>query len=297
MEYEIRELNIHDDAVNIKITELQNVAFGHTITQNKLRLNTTTNHGKSLYLGAFLNEELAGFNAFIQHDFLYQNKLVEAYQSGWSATHPNHRGKGIFSQLINAAKKILLERKAGFIFGFPNANSHPIFTKKLGFYELPLKKIQFPVLLPFLAKNFLFKSLNKNNVFSFANCYLPLETQLIELKRQEFGDEVKVFSSYNNSIWGKKRMKKIAGISIPYFSIGGLIINKPHLLPLVFDEMIRKEKVVYIELIGAATNSYLQFFNHVQLAPQTEPLIVFDLTEKTSHDTEFTIFTGIKDVF
>jgi predicted N-acetyltransferase YhbS len=295
MEYEVRELNIHDNSMLEKVAELYNLTFGLTISIQKLKLNTVTNSQHSLYLGSFKNGVLVGFNVFIAHDFCYQNKRVEAFQSGWSATHPDHRGKGIFFELISTAKEILKARKAAFIFGFPNANSHPIFTKKLGFYEIPLCKVQLPTLFPG-TKNLL-KVLEKDFVFSTFSSFVTLESQVIDLKKQEYGDAIKVYSTYNNTIWGKKRWKKVAGFSIPYFSVGGLIVNKPHLLSLVLKEMIQSEKVYYIEIVGAATNSYFQFFRHVKPAPNTEPLIVFNLNEQTNQQTKFVIFTGIKDVF
>ncbi len=297
MEYEIRALDVDDLEMSKRIAELQHQTFGFRISDEKLKLNTFTSNHNSLYLGAFKSGVLAGFNAFIAHDFCFQNGMVEAYQSGWSATHPDHRGKGVFFEIISSAKKILKQREAAFIFGFPNANSHPIFTKKLGFFEIPLIKAQLPTIVAPFNSKLILKPTVKDFIFSTEECFVPLETQVMELKKQEYGTVVKNYSAYNNSIWGKKRFKKIGGITLPYFSVGGLIINKPHLLSIVLNEMIRQEQVYYIELIGAATNTYFQFFRNVKPAPYTEPLIVFNLNATTNQQTNFNLFTGIKDVF
>ena len=168
MEYELRVLNINDDETNRKIIALQKITFANNIGIEKLRLNTYTNKGKTLYLGVFKNNELAGFNGFIAHEFYYQNKLIDAYQSCWSATHPEHRGKGIFYRIVNEAKQNLKERNGGFIFGFPNANSHPIFIKKLGFYEIPLQKIRVPTFIPKLWKSLLLQPIESNYVHPYS---------------------------------------------------------------------------------------------------------------------------------
>lgn len=297
MEYEIRELNLGQPETNQQVSNLLRLTFSESITSEKLKLNTSTSKGKSLYIGAFKDNELAGFNAFIQHDLYLNNVLIEAYQSCWSATHPQHRGKGIFYSIINEAKVLLKKREAGFIFGFPNANSHPIFIKKLGFKEVPLVKVQAPVIGFSIAFNFLLKRISATQNFNYSACILCSEPQQIELKRQEFGNDIKVFSSYNNSLWGKKRVKHVKGFKLNYFSVGGLIVNKPHLLYHVFHEMLRTEKVHYVEIIGASSNSYFNFFKNVKAAPLTEPLIVFDLNFCTDATTKFNLFTGIKDVF
>ena len=297
MEYDLRVLDIRDDETNKKIIALQRLTFGDSIGIEKLRLNTFTNKEKTLYLGAFKNNELAGFNGFIAHELHHQNKIIDAYQSCWSATHPEHRGKGIFYRIVNEAKQILKERNGGFIFGFPNANSHPIFIKKLGFYEIPLQKIQVPTFVPKLWKSLLLQPIESNYVHPNYDCFIASETQLIELKKQEYGEDIKVYSSYNNSIWGKKRNKTKAGINIPYFSIGGIIVNKPHLLSIVFEQMIRAENVAYIEMIGPSTNSFFNLFKSRRDAPLTEPLIIFDLNIATSKESNFNFLNGIKDVF
>lgn len=297
MEYELKSISLLDAAVNLEVTGLLSHTYGFELASDKLKQNTYTNKGKSLYIGAYKDGKLAGFNAFIQHDFYHQQQVVEGYQSCWSATHSEHRGKGIFAAIINEAKRILKERGAAFIFGFPNANSHPIFTKKLGFYEVPLMKVQTPVVAFKFSKHFILQPIHPSLGIDIADGYTPNELQIVELKEQQLNSGIKIYSAYNNSIWGKKRKKFYRGIWFSYFSVGGIVLNKPHLFSQVLAQLVQQEKVSYIEIIGAATNVYFQLFKNAKPAPHTEPLIIFDLNVNTSPKSNFNLFTGIKDVF
>jgi hypothetical protein len=55
-------------------------------------------------------------------------------------THPKARGKGLFPILATELYKEMDENDIGFVWGFPNTNSHRIFKNKLGWkdiYEIP----------------------------------------------------------------------------------------------------------------------------------------------------------------
>ncbi|MCI1754012.1 MAG: GNAT family N-acetyltransferase [Flavobacteriales bacterium] len=52
-----------------------------------------------------------------------------AAQSGDTATHPSHRGKGLFRMLHDLTMELCREEGIAFIFGFPNQNSYPGFKK------------------------------------------------------------------------------------------------------------------------------------------------------------------------
>lgn len=55
-----------------------------------------------------------------------------AAQSGDTMTHSNHRGKGLFTQLALKTYEYCRENGVHLVFGFPNENSYPGFTRNLG---------------------------------------------------------------------------------------------------------------------------------------------------------------------
>ena len=61
----------------------------------------------------------------------YQGKLYLAAQSGDTMTDPAHGGKGLFTTLAKMTYQLAKDEGIEFIFGFPNKNSYPGFSKKL----------------------------------------------------------------------------------------------------------------------------------------------------------------------
>jgi hypothetical protein len=292
--YEIREINIGHESSKIAITNLVNEVFNINVNKEKIFLNTYTRNQKTIYLGAYLNDELAALNVFIAHEILYNNENLTCYQSCWSATSIHHRKKGLFSLLINNAKNRL---DGAFIFGFPNNNSAPIFLNKLGFRKIDLAKINIPVkFFSNLFLNYYLKPIRANYQFPVEDSFLPIESELIDLKTNEYGDEIKTFGAYNNLIWGKivKRQSKIGTLS--FFCIGGIQVNKPNLLPLLFKEIVKSENIDFIQLIACSNSSLWSLFRVKTLAFKTEPLIIYDLKIDTTN-SRFNFITGIKDVF
>ena len=292
--YEIKEIDIQDENSRKEITDLVNEVFNMKLSDEEIILNTYTRNKKSIYLGAFLNNTLAAVNIFISHELQYNNKNIIAFQSCWSATSKDHRGKGLFPLIINTAKERL---KGAFIFGFPNENSYPIFLKKLGFREIPLTKINIPVkFLPNLFLGSYLKSVKNNYQLDVKNSFLPVESELIELKENECQNKIKRYGSYNNLIWGKIEKRKTRIGNLNFFCVGGIQVNKPHLLRLVFREIIKKEKIDFIQIIGSSNSSFWDLFKNIKEAPKTEPLIIYDLDIDTK-DSKFNFVSGIKDVF
>jgi hypothetical protein len=93
-------------------------------------------HG-AVVLGGFVGDEMVCMNAFMPMLFSDGTNQILGYQSGFSATSSEHRGKGYWPKLLIASEGILAGMGASFIFGYPNEVSHPLFVKKLDYTTLP----------------------------------------------------------------------------------------------------------------------------------------------------------------
>ncbi len=294
--YKIIELNIEDDQIAAKVCRLIEHAFGFEkeMEASKLYNNTSTeSKANSLYLGAVLNDEIIGFNAFIGHTLHLNGEEIYGFQSCWTASSKLHRGKGIFSNLINKAKEILASRQASFIFGFPNSLSQPIFVKKLDFKEFPSIKLQIPKvpgLQPSYFKSNLDSKPNSNDLIFQDN------TELIKLKQQEYGKDIVVVKHEENLIWGKILTKHKFGLSMSFFSVGGIEVVDPSSINQLIQSVFQQTKSKYIEIV-CTDNQWVQHLSNKFKTASTNDLILFNLDSKTEHISEFLFFSGIKDVF
>ncbi len=68
------------------------------------------------------------------------NDIFKTALSMTTMTHPDYNGRGLFTTLANLLYEEMQKRDYKFVWGFPNANSHGIFIKKLNWndiYEIP----------------------------------------------------------------------------------------------------------------------------------------------------------------
>jgi GNAT superfamily N-acetyltransferase len=84
--------------------------------------------GRSFMLVALKDGGLVGFRAFMRWSFNVGGREVRAVRAVDTATHPDYRGLGIFSQLTTAAIEEL-SSEAEFVFNTPNSKSKPGYLK------------------------------------------------------------------------------------------------------------------------------------------------------------------------
>ncbi len=75
--------------------------------------------------------EPSAFYGVYAHPYIYNNQHYYVVQSGDTMTHKNHGGKGLFTLLGKLTYKLAQEKGVQMVYGFPNDNSYPGFTKKL----------------------------------------------------------------------------------------------------------------------------------------------------------------------
>jgi hypothetical protein len=99
------------------------------------------------------NNQPAAFYGVFPYMMEYQGQKYLAAQSGDTMTHPAHTGKGLFTTLGKITYELAIKEGIGFIFGFPNENSYPGFTRKLNWiHKENMNNYEFDVLtLPFAA--------------------------------------------------------------------------------------------------------------------------------------------------
>ena len=85
--------------------------------------------GASPVLLAFEEDTLIGLRAFMRWRFRYAGKIMEAYRAVDTATHPDHRGKGIFTRLTLTLIDQLRAGEPAIIFNTPNSKSLPGYIK------------------------------------------------------------------------------------------------------------------------------------------------------------------------
>ena len=297
MTYEIREVTLADANIAAGVSSVVGSAFGSGIVpiESILRNTRTNSANPSVYLAALLDNEVIGFNAFISHELLLNNKIVVGYQSCWTATSSEHRGKKIFQNLILAAHEILKERGGAFIFGFPNDNSYPLFTKKLNYREIPSLKWQM-LNLPGLRGRWY--NAHPNSIeYIKQDAILQNDHQLVDLKCKEFGDKLVKLEFEGSLAWGVRRISVRKGIPVPYFDIGGVdLVCSAHFSELMNLLQRKTEFAAYFQLVTVANNSYNGLLRRVEPS-SSNCLIIYDLNLDTTKGIRFNFFTGIRDVF
>ena len=85
--------------------------------------------GKSIALLALEEEKIIGVRAFMRWEWKLEGKTFLVYRAVDTATHPEHRGKGIFKKLTLRAVEMATKNGDDFIFNTPNDQSRPGYLK------------------------------------------------------------------------------------------------------------------------------------------------------------------------
>jgi hypothetical protein len=229
-------------------------------------------------------------NAFIANDFLFKNNLSVCYQSCWSATHPEHQGKGAFIKIQEEAKNILKKKGALLIYGLPNNISRPIFKKKLHFSEHDSLLTRIPN-LPFLRNLWLRKKFVNN--YSLENTLISDEKQIIDLKKN-LNSEIIEIKKNASLIWGKISSRKKLGYEWKIFSIGGMSIDSNQDFGLLMNDIF-KLKCHLVEIVSCklnGDNNKFRFWNNLE-----NKFIFFFLNEDEANFKNFNLMSGIADSF
>lgn len=97
--------------------------------------------GASPILLARDNGKLVGMRAFLKWRFRFQGNSFLAFRAVDTATHPDYRGKGIFTKLTMALVDQIQSGEPALIFNTPNNQSKPGYLK-MGWKEFGKTKLQ-----------------------------------------------------------------------------------------------------------------------------------------------------------
>lgn len=131
-EYSIKRIS----ETNIKdLTAIYKNAFSRDLDLEQFKKKQDTRKFGDSYVGFTAydqNNNAVAFYGVYPCKIEYQGKTFLAAQSGDTMTHSDHAGKGLFTQLANKTYQYCRENRFHGVFGFPNENSFPGFTKRLG---------------------------------------------------------------------------------------------------------------------------------------------------------------------
>ena len=300
IDYTIEEVDLRSDTMIEQFPNVTEESIGRPETAERAYLNTyiESRGFRSLYLAALKDGELLGFNAFIAHQLLWKGEFIPAYQSCWTFTSPRQRGKRVFTNIIEEAKRILRDRGAAIIFGGANINSHPIFTQKLGFSDRGgFLRCNVPAYRAIARR-----SLSRNpDAFSteLNDGLSQNNAELLLLKRRQVPvkDYVDLADPTTNSAWGKIRVVRRYGMKLRYLYIGGLNVSNPSHLGDLVETAIDRFRVHVIQFVFHHTAAYRLLFRNSKDSPTVSPLITYGLNVDEREIESFGFFTGLYDVF
>jgi len=74
-------------------------------------------------------ERLVGYRTFVRWKFEHGGRQIDAVRAVDTATHPDYRGRGVFSMLTRHALESLRHEGIAFVFNTPNERSRPGYLK------------------------------------------------------------------------------------------------------------------------------------------------------------------------
>lgn len=252
--------------------------------------------GSTLILGGYIDDELVCMNVFMQMTFNINDATVYGYQSGFSAASSKFRGKGLWPKLMFFCEEYLRKRNASFIFGFPNAVSHPVFIRKLGYESFSMQKIRITPAI-FLTKPSVSKALLDAPTNSHRlDVLTPRLKDNIDWKKREYGEHGCLTFSHNNSlVWGRLNTARKFGVDIKYFEIGGLELFTVGDLQTLVRKILVGVRVAFCTLSINEGNEYGSLFEGTMI--EETPLIIKMLGDLRTDDITLNFFSGMRDTF
>jgi len=292
MSYTITIVDPNEQAIDLELRKLLCAANydSELLPKNFLAKNICSKaSASSFFLVAYDNDTIIGCNGFLANDFLLDGIHYIGYQSCWTATHPDHQRKKVFSSIIETAKIILKEKGAGFLYGIANNYSNPILTKRLGFREIPSLVLRMPN-IPFLNRCYFTQAIVHNNKGA---CYIN-ELQVMDHKMKQSPDSVKLVKYNDSWLWGKRLKKRKFGFSVPVFYVGGICLAATADLKGLVSELFRSQNVLFVQFFSCESNR----FNALLKGWKTSKMngfIFFNFT--MPHFDYFNLMIGPIDVF
>ena len=133
--YKFKKIDLSKEGIS-QCSQLLATVFAGTTIYSPEYLDWEYNQnplGQAVGFNAFLNDELAAHYVTIPVCAKIFGKETKGLLSLNTATHPNHRGKKLFTQLADLTYQYGREMGYQFVVGVANANSTPGFINKLGF--------------------------------------------------------------------------------------------------------------------------------------------------------------------
>ncbi|WP_299987980.1 GNAT family N-acetyltransferase [uncultured Pontibacter sp.] len=182
MDYTIRVANEQDVPVILELFELSLGVEGGAPVESFWRWKHVDNpFGPSPVLLAFNDGKLIGLRAFMRWQWVINGQVLPAFRAVDTATHPDYRGKGIFSKLTKRLLGELAESEpSSFIYNTPNEQSKPGYVK-MGWQVLGKPNVTGSLALTYSAKAAeKFKAYHQSlQGFNFdVSSYLPVINQL-----------------------------------------------------------------------------------------------------------------------
>ena len=134
---EIKECTFDNEAELQQLVDLQNEVYqkrGLHFTKDIFRYWYLENpEGKVVSYNAFDQGRLIAHQSFVPEHMLVEGQIIKCVRSMAVVTHPDYRGKGLLSQLTNAAIEDVRNEGYAFAYAVTNGNSVSSFVNHCGF--------------------------------------------------------------------------------------------------------------------------------------------------------------------
>jgi GNAT superfamily N-acetyltransferase len=120
--------------MRVQIIELFKLEYGHTAADFDLYFDQFYEHpfqsDNGIRIVALDDKKVIGFQSFFNWPIQHKGQLVRSYQSGNSLVHPDYRGKGLFSKMLQYLDTAEAQIPYDLLIGFPVEMSFGAFIKK-----------------------------------------------------------------------------------------------------------------------------------------------------------------------
>lgn len=196
--------------------------------------------GKSLVLLAVDEGQIIGVRAFMRWKWQSGNESFSAFRAVDTATHPEHRGKGVFKKLTLKALEIGEANEEHFVFNTPNKMSKPGYLK-MGWEEVDKLRTTVRPINPIFWKSskrerFYPKTWNDNKPFHFLESHnekLVFQNKLFTPKDTNF-----LKWRYLNNPLQDYRV-----LATPNLFLAGYVKDRSGFKELRMSEVIRSPKI------------------------------------------------------